>query len=162
MTTLTQTPVRSGNYAKEDWAALVQIAVEEVFEMMVGGKASMLPEADMGKKDFSAMVGIAGAMCGVLTVAAPAQSARSIAAGMLGSESVDNTSVMDALGEITNMVAGNFKSKILALADGCMLSVPTVVAGADYEMHSLADGYRTQLLFAFREHKFSVTLQLSA
>ena len=32
------------------------------------------------------------------------------------------------------MVAGNFKAKITSLADACMLSVPTVITGADYSM----------------------------
>jgi CheY-specific phosphatase CheX len=34
------------------------------------------------------------------------------------------------------MVAGNFKSKISNLADHCMLSVPTVITGADYSMET--------------------------
>jgi chemotaxis protein CheX len=150
------------NYAKENWADLIQVAVEEVFQMMVGGQATFLPNSELEKKDFSAMVGLAGAMCGVFTVSAPADAARAIAASMLGADSVDNTSIMDAMGEVTNMVAGNFKSKIIALAEGCMLSVPTVVAGGDYEMHSLADGFRTQLCFEFSGQKFCVALQLSA
>jgi hypothetical protein len=32
------------------------------------------------------------------------------------------------------MVAGNFKAKVNSLADHCVLSVPTVISGADYEL----------------------------
>ena len=42
----------------------------------------------------------------------------------------------DALGEVCNMVAGNFKNKIAGLAEGCMLSPPTVITGNDYSLHS--------------------------
>jgi Chemotaxis phosphatase CheX len=56
---------------------------------------------------------------------------------MLGeSAASDHSSSGDTLGELCNMVAGNFKSKISTLADHCMLSVPTVIAGADYAMET--------------------------
>jgi hypothetical protein len=46
------------------------------------------------------------------------------------------------------MVAGNFKNKISGLGDGCMLSVPTVITGADYSLHALInDEIRTVMLF---------------
>jgi len=36
----------------------------------------------------------------------------------------------DAVGEVCNMVAGNFKNKISGISDGCKLSVPTVITGS--------------------------------
>ena len=54
---------------------------------------------------------------------------------MLGADvASDPAAVGDALGELCNMVAGNFKSKISSLADHCMLSVPTVISGEDYNL----------------------------
>jgi chemotaxis protein CheX len=56
---------------------------------------------------------------------------------MLGDAAASEpSSSSDALGELCNMVAGNFKSKISTLADHCMLSVPTVITGADYSMET--------------------------
>ncbi len=43
----------------------------------------------------------------------------------------------DAVSEICNMVAGNFKNKIAGLGDGCMLSVPTVITRSEYNLHSM-------------------------
>jgi len=40
------------------------------------------------------------------------------------------------MGELCNMIAGNFKSKISNLADHCMLSVPTIITGEDYSMET--------------------------
>jgi CheY-specific phosphatase CheX len=46
------------------------------------------------------------------------------------------------------MVAGNFKNKIAGLAEGCMLSPPTVITGSDYTLHSQADSpIEVRLLF---------------
>lgn len=57
---------------------------------------------------------------------------------MLGGDAASNPSVAtDALGELCNMVAGNFKGKVNTLADHCMLSVPTVISGEDYSMSTL-------------------------
>jgi len=51
----------------------------------------------------------------------------------------------DAIGEIANMVAGNFKSKISTLGDGCVLSVPTIVSGEDYEVRQVGKGERIEV-----------------
>ena len=63
-----------------------------------------------------------------------------MASKMLAVEAVHGSrEVSDALGEVCNMVAGNFKNKIPGLGDGCMLSVPTVITGTDYNLYSQAD-----------------------
>jgi CheY-specific phosphatase CheX len=53
---------------------------------------------------------------------------------LCSSGAVDPKDVPDAMAEICNMVAGNFKSKISNLAEHCQLSVPTVIRGEDYYM----------------------------
>ena len=56
---------------------------------------------------------------------------------MLGEDAASNPSAArDAVGELCNMVAGNFKSKISNLSDHCMLSVPTVISGEDYSLET--------------------------
>jgi len=44
--------------------------------------------------------------------------------------------VADALGEVCNMVAGNFKNKIPGPAEGCMLSPPNDGPSEDSVSHS--------------------------
>jgi chemotaxis protein CheX len=82
------------------------------------------------------MVGLAGVICGVLSVRCSQQSASLAATLMLDlppEKAAENA--WDALGEVANMVAGNFKNK-LGISDKCMLSVPTVITGADYNFRS--------------------------
>ena len=74
------------------------------------------------------MVGMAGALCGVLSIRCSTPSAAGIASKMLGEPVQSQECIeqqLDALGEICNMVAGNFKGRVDGLREQCMLSVPT-------------------------------------
>jgi hypothetical protein len=44
------------------------------------------------------------------------------------------------------------------LGDGCMLSVPTVVIGADYDVHSLADSHTLELNLLFEGTPILISL----
>jgi chemotaxis protein CheX len=96
------------------------------------------------------MVGLAGQVCGVVTVRCASKSATQMASKMLGLDpATAGPEMWDAMGEICNMVAGNFKNKITGMGDGCMLSVPTVITGADYSLHSLTDSGKIEISLMF-------------
>jgi chemotaxis protein CheX len=80
---------------------------------------------------------------------------------MLGADvGESDDQVTDAMGEICNMIAGNFKNK-LAGADGrCMLSVPTVIRGEEYTCRSLADGDHLETVILFGNAPVGINLQL--
>jgi chemotaxis protein CheX len=135
---------------RECWPATLQLAVKEVFDLMLGSALEIPPEPPRGDGlDVIAMVGVAGQLCGLLSVCCSAKSAARIAARMLGVDAYKcGPQVWDAMGEISNMVAGNFKNKIPSLRDGCMLSIPTVISGEDYHLRSLGtEQIRVGLLF---------------
>jgi len=136
--------------ARDCWLPTLQLATQEVFELMLACPLEVPGEAPVeGALDITAMVGLAGQLCGVLTLRCSAKSASHMASRMLGIDAEKaGPEMWDAVGEICNMVAGNFKNKISGLGDGCMLSVPTVITGADYNLHSMVDtGIHTVLLF---------------
>lgn len=134
----------------ERWRIVLNDSAREVFLMMVGADLSV-PESIPGvSSEVAGMVGLAGELCGVLTLRCSITSARKIASHMLEvAEHEAAAQATDAVGEVCNMVAGNFKSKIASLEDKCMLSVPTVISGDSYEIHSLASGERIELPFMF-------------
>ena len=66
----------------------------------------------------------------------------------------------DALGEICNMVAGNFKNKIAGLAEGCLLSPPTVVSGSDYNLHSQGDPPALEVRLLFEDMPTVISLRV--
>jgi chemotaxis protein CheX len=114
---------------------------------------------DVASGDTTAMVGLAGSLCGVLSIRCDSRTAGSIAGRMLGSVgSVAPSEVADAITEICNMVAGNFKGKISLLANHCMLSVPMVIRGDDYEMVTIADGEQIAASFGYENSLIWVCL----
>ncbi len=137
-------------------------AAQEVFEMMVGTPLGAVEESTLPRvADFTAMIGLAGSLCGVLSFRCGGESAALIAARMLGSdEHASQECIRDALGEICNMVAGSFKGRLSGIADQCMLSVPTVVSGKDYQLYPLVDGLRIQVSRTFEGALVWMTLDL--
>jgi chemotaxis protein CheX len=68
--------------------------------------------------------------------------------------------VSDALGEVCNMIAGNFKNKIAGLAEGCMLSPPTVITGSDYNLHSMGDRPALEVRMLFENMPIVISLEI--
>ena len=56
------------------------------------------------------------------------------------------------------MVAGNFKNKIAGLSAGCMLAVPTVITGSDYDLHFPADSETLELKLLFENMPIVISL----
>jgi chemotaxis protein CheX len=146
----------------DGWREELAKATHEVFEIMVGTSlTSPAEESSPFVADFAAMVGIAGNLCGLVGLHTSSECARKIAARMLGTEELGaGEDAQDAFGEVCNMIAGSFKARIAGLADGCALSVPTVICGRDFTLFSLAKGEHYQVMFSFEGKPFSVTLDL--
>lgn len=157
------TPISSSATAsRENWQALLELATCEVFEMMVGSQLQRSTDAESSiVSEFTAMVGLAGSLCGVLSLRCSAESAGLIASKMLGIDASDaQTESWDAIGEVCNMIAGNFKAKLAGMGSHCMLSVPTIITGGDYHMHSLADGGTVEVAMVFERSLLWITLEL--
>lgn len=137
-------------------------AAVEVFEMMVGTPLCSSDQVTLPLlADYTSMIGLAGDICGVLSFRCSNKSAGQIACKMLGTEEDASAEcTRDALGEICNMVAGAFKAQVTDIIDQCMLSVPMVVSGKDYQLYPLADGMRIQISKGFEGAVVSMTLDL--
>jgi chemotaxis protein CheX len=153
-------PVGRGN---EDWVSLMELATREVFNMMLGCQLAKPEIAMDGAFDTTSMVGLAGKMCGILTCSCSANAATLMASKMLGvPATAGSREALDALGEVCNMVAGNFKNKVPGLGDGCMLSVPTVITGKNYSMHSLADSAALEVRLLLEGMPIVISLRIRA
>ncbi len=146
---------------QENWLPLLELAMKEVFEIMLHAKLAPAADGQEVSPEFTAMVGLAGQLCGVLTLKCSTHAAVQMTLRMLGEGAKDTEQhVWDALGEICNMLAGNFKNKLTGMSSGCMLSVPTVVTGADYNLHSMADSGSMQINMQFEGEMITVTLEI--
>jgi chemotaxis protein CheX len=146
---------------QDTWPPLLELAAQEVFELMLGSQLTA-PAAEVEANfEVTSMVGLAGKLCGVLSLRCDAKSAALMASKMLGVEPEKiGSEVSDALGEVCNMIAGNFKNKISGLSDGCMLSVPTVITGTDYTLHSQADSPGLEVRLLFEGLPLAISLQI--
>ncbi len=73
-----------------------------------------------------------------------------MATKMLGSDPAGAKAQMeDAIGEVCNMVAGNFKNKISGAGNNCKLSVPTVITGSNYNLSPSPTITRWRSIFYF-------------
>lgn len=146
---------------RETWARLLELATQEVFQLMLGCDLTQSADQAIVSPSVTSMVGLAGQLCGVLSVNCDDKAASLMTSKMLGVplEKV-GAEMSDALGEICNMVAGNFKNKISGLGDGCMLSPPTVVTGSDYSTYALADSPALEVRMLFEGMPVVVSLQI--
>jgi chemotaxis protein CheX len=144
-----------------NWVPLLEMAAREVFELMLGCQLSESPAVDESTLDVTAMVGLAGRMCGLLSVRCNGKAAALMASKMLGVPlGKVGSEVADAMGEVCNMIAGNFKNKVSGLAEGCMLSPPTVITGSNYSLHSLADSPAVEIRMMFEQLPLVISLQI--
>jgi len=150
--------------SNESWIPLLEVATREVFELMLGCQLTGPSTAEEADMDVTAMVGLAGQLCGVLSVRCEGTAAALMTSKMLGVElhKVSSEEMADALGEIANMVAGNFKNKISGLSEGCMLSPPTVITGNDYSLQSQAESPGLQIRLLFETLPMIVSLQVQS
>ena len=145
----------------ENWTPLIEVAVREVFDLMLGCELTVPSTAEEPTLDVTAMVGLAGKLCGVLSVRCEGKAAALMTSKMLG-VALDQVGpeVADALGEVCNMVAGNFKNKIAGLSEGCMLSPPTVITGSDYTLRSQTDSPALEVRLLFEGLLMVISLQV--
>lgn len=84
-----------------------------------------------GEYEVSGCIGLSGACQGVVVVSLSRDTAISVAEIMLGERPDDiNADVTDAMGELTNMIAG--AAKTLMESDELSVGLPTVVLGKNH------------------------------
>ena len=116
----------------------------EVFETMIFAdlEESCEPEDDIEGDALLGSITFKGKLEGCLTICCSVPCAKTIAINMLGmepSEELSEAEICDALGEVTNMVMGGVKSRILDSVGNLEVSIPTVVSGRGLQ-NSLGEG----------------------
>jgi chemotaxis protein CheX len=108
-------------------------AVQNVFNTMINvpftlGKPT-LKKDDVPSYEISSIIGLSGGVSGCVVVSLSKEIALQLVSGLIGEEvtEVDNDCT-DAIGEISNMIAGNAKSEFPT--ENTSISVPSVVIGS--------------------------------
>jgi chemotaxis protein CheX len=139
---------------------VLELGAREVFDLMLGSQLTVAASDIKEALEITAMVGLAGQLCGV-SMRCGVQAAALMTSKMLGEDpNRDKKEIWDALGEVCNMVAGNFENKIPGLSDGCMLSVPTVIVGHNYSLHPLKHCKTCKVSLLFENLPLTVCLEV--
>jgi chemotaxis protein CheX len=136
-------------------------SVEEVFKLMLGVDCQRDSGAALTvePESVTAVVGFGGVLSGACVFRSGGSTAKKLAARMTGMEfeEIDET-VQDGIGEICNMLAGSWKSRVPDLAANCGLSIPTVITGRNYNLHVQAPEFQLHHLYKFDTASFEVTI----
>jgi chemotaxis protein CheX len=143
------------------WQPALESAAREIFNVMLDMRIDRVAIEPPLVADLTVMVGINGAMRGVIGLHTNAATACRLASMLLGAQTDEfDERVLDAVGEIANMIAGSFKSKAPGLGEKCALSVPTVIAGSDYHLHLASNGDHVEMTVSFEGSPLWLTLDI--
>jgi chemotaxis protein CheX len=150
----------------EDVYEAICRATEQVFATMLNTEID--PGVPLFNHDFPghfdgvlSFVGMAGAWVGTGSLSCSSDFARRISSSFLMTDfpSVDEE-VLDAIGELTNIIIGNVKGTIEQSVGPMALSTPTCIVGHDLTAHSLGRFQWTVVSFRCGEDKLDVMLHL--
>lgn len=141
-------------------------ATEEVFETMVFVPVVVdsgpVAEPPAPHAHVVATVAFAGHRNGFVSFHSSIDSANEIAGAMLGlPKDGVNGEMPDAIGEIANMIAGSFRTKMAALEPAWTITCPTVTVGSDFHTRYPAEVSHETVPFRMGEQSIAVELILS-
>lgn len=116
----------------------ILLAVKSVFETMLGCSPKRtklsLKENMHPRYELSAVIGVTGRAAGTIVLSLSKAAAVNVLERMVGTKTEEiNTEVCDAVGELTNMVAGSAKAQLAQLE--LSISIPNIVSGKEHHVH---------------------------
>ena len=129
--------------ANLDLQESVTAIAQDVFETMLSMAVVVAPNEVAPQISGCRIVGsvsFAGAVMGTLNIHVGRNFADCITAAMLGmqvEEIEDESEVHDVIGELSNMIAGDIKSRLCDAGLSCELSIPSTTSGTDFKIESM-------------------------
>jgi chemotaxis protein CheX len=143
---------------QEDLMSRLDSAVSEVFEMMLDRNCAPLDtEVDIDER-ITARIRFSGAITGECLVYASQTVAQIAAEALLGTVSEPSDPLVDdAVGELCNMIAGGWKSKLDPGSAVCLISVPAITRNSVPDLASYP-GTTYNRCYVFQGNVFGVSL----
>ena len=141
-------------------------ATEEVFETMVWTKLTtgspIEGDALRSRSNVVGLVGFGGTLSGLVALYSTLDAAEEIAGWMLGVTAAEVNGLMaDAIGEVTNMIAGSFRLKLAERGETLAISIPSVTVGSDFYTKYSSDARRVMCPFKMGDKEICVELILT-
>jgi chemotaxis protein CheX len=141
-------------------------ATNEVFETMVlKTLAAGEPMRDKRQPTANVVGAIRflGSLSGTVSFYSSDAAAREIAGALLGIAPEDaNNEVPDAVGEITNMIAGALRGKLAPAGEHLMITPPSVTRGSDFSAQHFNVASRVLCPFKMDDHEVFVEIILQS
>jgi CheY-specific phosphatase CheX len=136
----------------------------EVFETMLSMGVTLEELADGGvinEDRIVGSVGFAGDVMGSVRIYLSASFARLVTAAMLGmeDEEIEEDEIIDVVGEVSNMIGGDLKSKLCDSGFPCELSIPTTTHGRDFAIETM--GWARLERYGFRHDDHLAVVEVS-
>lgn len=147
-----------------EFANKIAQATEEIFTTMIFMDISPDQPLAAGKEvldcHVSAMIGLSGDFSGMLGIHCPAAVGLAITGAMLGMELEEiDADVKDALGEISNMLAGVIKEAFASEQVDLELAIPTAISGKSFTIASPTKSNRVIIPFNLEQGRFFVEMK---
>lgn len=136
----------------------------EIFEKMLMIPVSAgVPLADPVVEcndSITGMLGFSGDIKGVLSIHCPEAVAFELTSLMLGMDVAEiNDDVKDAIGEISNMVTGGLKHRLLTEGKTLELSIPSAIFGKAYRIKNIAGATWAGVPFSLDSGRFIIEIR---
>ena len=151
-----------------DLKTIVGTAVKTVFETMVSAEVQLLDtdvQLPTDDKKIAGSVSFTGDVIGGIHIYLSDNLARIITAGMLGVEldEIDGEEdVHDVIGEFSNMIGGDLKSRLCDAGLPCVLSIPSITSGTDFVIESKGWTRHEKIAFSLQTHIALVEVTMKA
>lgn len=124
-----------------DFYPKLKASIEEIFATMIFLDLTAADPLAVGTEDLgchvSAMIGLSGDFNALLGIHCPAKVGLAIGSAMLGMELEEiDDDTKDALGEISNMLAGGIKESFASENVNLLLALPTTISGKSYKINA--------------------------
>lgn len=149
-----------------DVASFMKQHVSDVFTTMASLEAVPTQESNgVGQEErITGGIGIGGEqIAGAVYLHMPLSLANHITRQMLGmdaTETPDECTVNDVVGELTNMLAGGLKSTLCDRGAPCAVSTPAIIRGAAFEIETMPETQQTLVRFRAADFPFLVEVHL--
>ena len=128
-------------------------AVNDVYDTMLSMEVEILDPSitpKIGKNLIIGSVSFSGKAVGSVNIMLDLEYAFRMTSIMLDMniDEIENEEAHDVVGEITNMIGGDLKSRLCDAGLTCELSIPTIISGGDFKIETV--GWVRQERIAFR------------
>ncbi len=151
-----------------DLKAHVSNALGDVFDAMLSMDLAFPDEALEKSSDGMQLVGsvsFAGKAMGSINLTLGGAFARTVTAAMLDMDEGEiegDEEIHDVVGELSNMIGGDLKSRLCDAGLTCELSIPTITSGREFEIEPKGWTRHERLVFSHQDQTGLVDVYLKS